>query len=47
MSKAILDFTQEKLVQELGNPYFMTLSSNIQVLNSPVDFYLALCVISN
>ena len=45
MSKEILDYTKEKLVKELGNPYFTTLSHNMQVLNSPVDFYLALCVI--
>ena len=45
MSAEMLSEIHNFLVKGKGNPYFKVQSHNIQILESPIDFYLALCVI--
>jgi hypothetical protein len=44
MSADVLRQVHSFLVKEKGNPFFTVQSHNIEILHSPIDFYLAICV---
>lgn len=44
MSQEILNLLKQTHLNDLGYPYFAIQSHNIQILNSPIDYFLALCV---
>lgn len=41
--KRILDILHQKAVKEMKYPFFSVKSHQIQIFDSPIDFYLALC----
>ena len=44
MSQEILNILKQVHSKDLGYPYFAIQSHNIQILNTPVDYFLAICV---
>ena len=46
MASSILNYTFQSLVKDCKNPVFPINSNQIKILHNPIDFYLALCVIS-
>jgi len=46
MASSILNYTFQSLVKDSKNPVFPINSNQIKILHNPIDFYLALCVIS-